>query len=87
MRVLRPPSRGVIVNPADLSPRDAEVVGAIVMPNRGESDDHITGILVGLGAQVNRLAPGFLSVRASRTVLRAVAPIARVEEKTPRQMR
>lgn len=69
-----------------LSRRDAEIVSAIVMPNHGESEDHVTGMLVSLGAQVNRLATGFLSVRASRQALRSIASIARVEEKTPKQM-
>lgn len=70
----------------DSSPRDMEVVGAIVMPNPGESDDHVTSALVKLGAEVHRLAAGFLSVKAPRNVLRSIASIARVEEKATKQM-
>ena len=74
------------MKPTDSSPRDLEVVSAIVMPNHGESDDHVTDTLQELGAQVHRLAAGFLSVKASRKALRSVASMARVEEKTAKQM-
>lgn len=69
------------------SPREREVVSAIVMPNQSQSDKRVTDELVQLGAEVHQLAEGFLSVKATRQALRSIASIARVEEKTAKQMR
>lgn len=64
----------------------SEVVGAVVMPLGGHSDEEVARALEALDAEVTSLGRGFLSVKASRQALAAVSEMARVELKPLRQM-
>lgn len=66
-------------------PNPEEVVSALVMPCAGHTDDEVMTSLRQASAEVSPLAQGFLSVRASRSLLKSIETIARVELKATKQ--
>jgi hypothetical protein len=66
---------------------DREIVGAIVQPKPNVSDADVVAYLESRGASgIANLAPGFLSVSASRAALREAESIATVEVKGTKAM-
>jgi hypothetical protein len=57
---------------------EGDRISALVEPREGHSDEEIANALESGGAVVRQLAPGVMSVKASRSSLEQVKNIARV---------